>query len=274
MLPIKKISKIVLLAFLVFVVWSPTSAQEAPPPKKKPASSTSNKSSSKSSTTQTPGKSQTGKSGSSKTGGKSTEGQKTGSNETQPKPKPMGVLETLQSYLNRMSVKVDKPQSSSPNTLVTHYPFDKDNKENKDEIDLVLVYMPAKRMVGFYTYVFGNAGRAKDQLSLFKTLLNLNDRLAVGSFFVDKDQDIGLKFAVRSEGKISFDEFQSVYFAMIAAVKQYRNQVAEFLDAGPAKNGKNNSKTDEDQTATHSSKNPSSDKKPGETRQRRVKQLE
>ncbi|MBX7221929.1 MAG: YbjN domain-containing protein [Blastocatellia bacterium] len=193
----------------------------------------------------------------------------------------MGTVETIQSYLARMSVKTDKPQQPGSNTIVTHYPFDKDVKGGK-EIDLVVVYMPNKKLIGFYTYEFGNAGKAKDQTGLYKTLLNLNDRLAIGSFFVDKDQDIGLKFALRTETNVSFDEFQSVYFAMIAAVRQYRSQVAEFFDTPSARTKPAETAVPTSEPAVSSHRGTSgvvpvngkkSESKEEDTRQRRVKQL-
>jgi hypothetical protein len=142
-----------------------------------------------------------------------------------PKPKPP-MAETLRGYLGRMrGVKSDKPGKEA-DTIVTHYaPSGKG-----DEIDVVIVHSPKKKMVGFYIYDFGNVSRASDQAALSGFLLNANDRLAIGSFFIDKDQDIGLKFSLRTENGVSFDEFQTVYYGLAAAAKEYRGQVAERME--------------------------------------------
>jgi hypothetical protein len=142
-----------------------------------------------------------------------------------PKPKPP-MAETLRGYLGRMrGVKADKPGKEA-DTIVTHYaPSGKG-----EEVDVVIVHSPKKKMVGFYIYDFGNVSRASDQAALSGFLLNANDRLAIGSFFIDKDRDIGLKFSLRTENGVSFDEFQTVYYGLAAAAKEYRSQVAERME--------------------------------------------
>lgn len=183
-----------LLLLFCSLTGSPLFAQEAPPPKKKPTPSA---------TSTTPGQ----------------------STSTSPKPAPT-LVDTLQSYLKRMNVKSEKRQGNNT-TLVTHY------QSGKDIVDLVLVNMPSKKMLGFYTYKFGNTKKVTNPTPLFKTLLSLNDQLAVGAFFIDEEDDIGFKFSVRTDPQVGFDEFQSVYLSLVSAVKQARPQILKHFEEQP-----------------------------------------
>jgi hypothetical protein len=184
-----------LLPLLFCFLTGPTvSAQEAPPPKKKTTSPAT-----------------------STTSGQSTP--------TAPKPAPT-LVDTLQGYLRRMNVKSEKRQGNT-STLVTHY------QSGKEVVDLVLVNMPSKKMLGFYAYKFGNTKKVANPAPLFKTLLSLNDQLAVGTFFIDEEDDIGFKFSVRTDSQVGFDEFQSVYLGLVAGVKQARPQILKHFEEQP-----------------------------------------
>lgn len=187
-----------------------------------------------------------------------------------PKPKPQAMHQKLREYLGRFKgVRVDKA-GKEPDTIVTHYA----TGEKAGTVDMVIVHSPKKKMVGFYVYDFGNVAKATDLAALQKVLLNANENMAVGSFFVDGDQDIGLKWSLRLEGGVGYEEFQTVYYGLIAAVKEFRPEVMKLMKP---KDEKDKEKEKEKATEPSSGKSAESasasepKKTAGETRQRRVK---
>lgn len=185
-----------------------------------------------------------------------------------PKPKPVAMHQKLREYLGRFKgVKVDKA-GKEPDTIVTHYA----TGEKAGTVDMVIVHSPKKKMVGFYVYDFGNAGNTTDLAALQKLLLNANENMAVGSFFVDSEQDIGLKWSLRLEGGIGYEEFQTVYYGLVAAVKEFRPDVLKLMKPKDEKD-KEKPKTTEPpaEKPGESAATAPAKKTVGETRQRRVK---
>ncbi len=136
-----------------------------------------------------------------------------------PKPKPLN--ETLRGYLRQIKgVRLER-SDKDPNAIVSRY-----TATTGEAFDIVVVYSPRKKMVGMYSYAFGNIGQAADPEGLQALLLNANEALAFGSFFVDKEQDIGLKWSLRTETPITFEAFQTVYLGLAAAAKEYAPQIA------------------------------------------------
>ncbi len=144
--------------------------------------------------------------------------------ETEAAPRPKPMHETLRSYLRQIKgVRLERADKD-PNTIVTHY-----TSTSGETFDIVVVYSPRKKMVGLYSYAFGNVAEAKDANDLRALLLSANEALAFGSFFVDREQDIGLKWSLRTETPITFEAFQTVYLSLAAAAKEYRPQIADCM---------------------------------------------
>ncbi|QUW03446.1 hypothetical protein J8C06_03125 [Chloracidobacterium validum] len=151
-----------------------------------------------------------------------------------PRPKPLH--ETLRGYLRQIKgVRLERADKD-PNTIVSRY-----RMTTGEEVDIVVIHSPRKKMVGLYSYAFGNLADASDADDLRTLLLNANEALAFGSFFVDKEQDIGLKWSLRTEMAITFEAFQTVYLGLAAAAKEYAPQIARRMknknngdDAKPA----------------------------------------
>ncbi len=153
--------------------------------------------------------------------------------EAAPKPKPMH--ETLRGYLRQIKgVRLERPDKD-PNTIVTHY-----TASTGETFDIVVIHSPRKKMVGLYSYAFGNVAEARNANDLRALLLNANEALAFGSFFVDREQDIGLKWSLRTETPITFEAFQTVYLGLAAAAKEYGPQIADCMK-GKAKEGESDS---------------------------------
>lgn len=183
-----------------------------------------------------------------------------------PKPKPPQPMhQKLREYLGRFKgVRVDKA-GKEPDTIVTHYA----TGEKAGTVDMVIVHSPKKKMVGFYVYDFGNVSKATDLAALQKVLLNANENMAVGSFFVDGDQDIGLKWSLRLEGGVGYEEFQTVYYGLIAAVKEFRPEVMKLMKPKEEKEKEKATEPPAEKSGESSAAEPK--KTAGETRQRRVK---
>ncbi|MCS7079686.1 MAG: YbjN domain-containing protein [Chloracidobacterium sp.] len=153
-----------------------------------------------------------------------------------PKPKPKPLPETLRGYLRQIKgVRLERPDKD-PNTIVSRY-----TATSGETFDIVVIYAPRKKMVGLYSYAFGNVAQATDADELRALLLNANEAMAFGSFFVDKEQDIGLKWSLRTETPITFETFQTVYLGLAAAAKEYAPQIARRMkrnadDEAPPRN--------------------------------------
>lgn len=170
--------------------------------------------------------------------------------ETNAAPKPKPLHETLRGYLRQIKgVRLERADKDS-NTIVTHY-----TATTGETLDIVVIHSPRKKMVGLYSYAFGNVAEAKDANDLRTLLLNANEALAFGSFFVDREQDIGLKWSLRTETPITFEAFQTVYLGLVTAAREYGPQIADRLK-GKAKNGETDADVppsrDDDQDGTDS----------------------
>lgn len=162
-----------------------------------------------------------------------------------PKPKPLH--ETLRGYLRQIKgVRLERADKD-PNTIVSRY-----TTTTGEAFDIVVIYAPRKKMVGLYSYAFGNVAQAAEADELRALLLSANEALAFGSFFVDKEQDIGLKWSLRTETPITFEAFQTVYLGLAAAAKEYAPQIARRMkpqtdngdDAAPSRDDERDNRQD------------------------------
>ncbi len=180
--------------------------------------------------------------------------------EAAPKPKPLH--ETLRGYLRQIKgVRLERADKD-PNTIVSHY-----TATTGENLDIVVIHSPRKKMVGLYSYAFGNVAEARDANDLRALLLNANEALAFGSFFVDREQDIGLKWSLRTETPITFEAFQTVYLGLAAAAREYGPQIADCMK-GKAKEGESDSTAPPPRDEENAADSPAS---PKVTRERRVR---
>jgi hypothetical protein len=119
--------------------------------------------------------------------------------------------ETLGSFVRRVGARVD---STKGNLFVTTFPVE------RGRVEIRLVNDASRERLGFYAYGFGNAKEAKDPKALYEYMLRANSDLAIGSFFVDKDDDIGYKFFLSTREPMNFLTFETVYVAMANVIKE------------------------------------------------------
>ena len=89
-----------------------------------------------------------------------------------------------------------------------------------------------KHRLGMYAYGFGNVANAVDRPALLEYLLRANSELGIGSFFVDKDGDIGYKFLLDTRDPLSYETFEIVYLAMVNTIKERGPVIAKLAGSG------------------------------------------
>jgi hypothetical protein len=135
-------------------------------------------------------------------------------------------LATLRGYVSRVGAKIE---SARGNILVTTM------AAGRTRVEIRLLNDNEKNRLGMYAYGFGNVASVGDKAELFGYLLRANSELGVGSFFVDKDDDVGYKALLDTRDPLSFETFQISYLAMVNAIKEHRGEIARL--AGPGGQG-------------------------------------
>lgn len=129
--------------------------------------------------------------------------------------------ESLRSYIQRIGARIE---SSQGNLFVTTM------GSNRTRVEIRLLNDPSKQRLGLYAYGFGNAANAKDSGMLYEYLLHANSELGIGSFFVDKDKDIGYKFLADTRDPLSFETFSIIYLAMVNVIKERRSEIGKMMN--------------------------------------------
>jgi hypothetical protein len=140
----------------------------------------------------------------------------------QPKP-AQPIMDMLRQYLRRVGATVDQARSKA-DLLVSKYADPRGGTTT-----IVLVNDARKKLLGFYIYDFGNLGGASNAEAIYKYLLEANDQIAIGAFFVDREQDIGYKYLMSVQGQLELADFQSVYLMMAAVARERRPEIRRLL---------------------------------------------
>jgi hypothetical protein len=151
-----------------------------------------------------------------------------------PVPRAHAALtaESLRAFVKRAGGRVD---SAKDNLFVTS------KAVGRGRVEIRLLNDGEKQRLGFYAYGFGNVSGAKDAKALYEYLLHANSDLAIGSFFVDKDEDIGYKFFLSTREALAYATFETVYLAMTNVIQERGPVIARM--AGGA-GGSNDARTD------------------------------
>ena len=131
------------------------------------------------------------------------------------------TAEALKNYIQRVGARIEP--SSKANLFVTT------TASGRARIEIRLLNDTTRHRLGFYAYGFGNAGSAKDPAALYEYLLNANSELGIGSFFVDKEKDIGYKFLADTRDPLSYATFELIYLAMVAVIGEQRPAIARMM---------------------------------------------
>jgi len=140
-----------------------------------------------------------------------------------PRPRPLTFAERMKQYLARTGATVDETKSA-PDMIVSNSADAKGGK-----ITVVLVNDRRRNLLGFYIYNFGSVKNAANKEEVYKYLLEANDAITIGSFFVDPDEDIGYKYLVNGAQTISQAAFESTYFTMTSVARERKPLIKKLL---------------------------------------------
>ena len=102
----------------------------------------------------------------------------------------------------------------------------------KTRVEIRVLNDPAKQRVAFYAYGFGNAAGAGDAAALYEYLLQANSEIAIGTFFVDKDKDVGCKYILDTRDPLSYETFEISYLAMFNNIKMRAPEIMKLAGHG------------------------------------------
>lgn len=142
-----------------------------------------------------------------------------------PVPRAQAALtnERVRDYVLKAGAKIDSTQGS---LLVTSI------GSGGSRVEIRVLNDSEKHRVGLYAYGFGNASEAKDVVALLEYLLKANSELGTGSFFVDKDRDIGYKLLLETRDTLTAQTFQIKYLAMVAVIRERRAAILKLAGGG------------------------------------------
>ncbi|HJZ67137.1 MAG TPA: YbjN domain-containing protein, partial [Blastocatellia bacterium] len=152
--------------------------------------------------------------------------QQTAQEQTQPpkaRPRPLTFAERMKQYLARTGATIDESKSTS-DMIVSNAADAKGGK-----ITVVLVNDRRRNLLGFYIYNFGSVKNAANKEEVYKYLLEANDAITIGSFFVDPDEDIGYKYLVNGAQTMSQAAFESTYFTMTSVARERKPAIRRLL---------------------------------------------
>ena len=113
----------------------------------------------------------------------------------------------IEDYLKRMNV-VYSHRADTDNAYVIDYVK---RNSNAEHVTVIVMNDEDKHVLDCYAYAdlkLQNIKQAKDREAVMTKLLQLNYR-AFGTFFVDHDGDIGVRFTFTTENGVGFDAFKT-----------------------------------------------------------------
>jgi hypothetical protein len=148
-----------------------------------------------------------------------------------PKPpqRPVTFTQRMKQLLSRTGATIDDSRGG-PELVVSIYPDQKGGKTT-----IVLVNDRRRNLLGFYVYNFGNVKDVKNKEEVYRYLLNANDAISIGTFFVDSEDDIGYKYLVNNQTAFSQAAFEFVYYAMASVASERKPEIRKALGLPPIK---------------------------------------
>jgi hypothetical protein len=140
-----------------------------------------------------------------------------------PAPRPLTFTQRMKQYLQRTGATTDDSRGSA-DMVVSNYPDPKGGKTT-----IVLVNDRRRNLLGFYIYNFGNVKEVKNREEVLRYLLNTNDEITIGTFFVDSEDDVGYKYLVNSQATMTPAAFEFVYYTMAAVARERKGEIRKLL---------------------------------------------
>lgn len=142
--------------------------------------------------------------------------------QTKPASRP-SLIESVKRHVKRLGATIDDAKSSG-DMVVSNY-----NDPRGGKTTIVIINDRRKNLLGFYIYNFGSVKNATNREDVYKYLLQANEDITMGSFFVDKDSDIGYKYLVGNAQMASSSAFDSVYLTMASVARDRRAEIKQLL---------------------------------------------
>jgi hypothetical protein len=137
---------------------------------------------------------------------------------------PLLTMDAVRHYLRRFGSTVDEAKSQA-DMVVSSYHNEKGN------VRIVMVNDRLKELLQFYVYDFGSVKGLANRKEIDKYLLLANQSLAVGAFFVDREQDIGYKCSMHAQ-QLSYATFESLYSSIVVTANGRRGEIRKLLKDG------------------------------------------
>jgi hypothetical protein len=152
-----------------------------------------------------------------------------------PKPKPAPpkqktVMELVREHLGKTGASVDESKSS-PVMVVSNYIDPKTSLKT----NIVILQGKNKSLLSFYIYNFGSVKEVANKDEVYRYLLSANDKISIGTFFVDDEDDIGYKYIINTGNFISKPTFDTIYLSMLATEREHKPQIRKLLGLEPDK---------------------------------------
>jgi hypothetical protein len=148
-----------------------------------------------------------------------------------PAPK-LTFAERMKQYLLRIGGTFDESKSTA-DMIVSNSANLKGGK-----VTIVLVNDRRRNLLGFYIYNFGSLKNATNKEEVYKYLLEANDSITIGSFFVDGDEDIGYKYLVSAGQTMSQAAFETAYITMAAVARERKPEIKKMIGVSSEKEEK------------------------------------
>lgn len=145
-------------------------------------------------------------------------------------PKPKTVMEQVREHLAKTGATVDDSKSS-PMMVVSNYIDPKTNLKT----NIVILQSKNKSLLSFYIYNFGSVKEIANKAEVYRYLLSANDKISIGTFFVDDEDDIGYKYIINAGTFISKPTFDTIYLSMLATEREHKPQIRKLLGLEPDK---------------------------------------
>ena len=136
--------------------------------------------------------------------------------------------DTIKRFVLGAGATVDTTRTTT-DRVVSNYPDPKGGKTT-----IVIVNDRRRSQIGFYIYNFGNLKKVSNRSEIYRYLLQSNDAITTGGFFVDNEDDIGYKDIVNNQPVITQLEFQTTYFTMAAVARERRPEIRRLIEKASA----------------------------------------
>lgn len=144
----------------------------------------------------------------------------------------LSFAERIKQYLIRVGGTVDEGKSTA-DMIVSNSANLRGGK-----VTIVIVNDHRRNLLGFYVYNFGSLKNATNKEQVYKYLLEANDSITIGSFFVDSDEDVGYKYLVSGGQTISQAAFETAYITMAAVARERKPEIRKMIGVSTDKEDK------------------------------------